>query len=129
MNLDNLGGRKFVLTVVCVAVGTAVELYTSRGVTPAFAGLLGTLVAAFGAANAFNTQQYLANGANLVDSKPDPVAPIDFSVLDAKFEEVAHKADSALALANGVSDSMVHMATTIENAKKLAQAAIRVNGG
>lgn len=50
--LQKLGGRKFLLTLLAIAVGTAIELLTERGLTAAFAGLMGTLIAAFGLANA-----------------------------------------------------------------------------
>ena len=40
--LTRLGGRKFLMALITIGVGTAIEMYTTRGITPAFAGLLAT---------------------------------------------------------------------------------------
>ena len=120
MNLDAIGGRKFVLTLICVGVGTAVELYTNRGVTPAFAGLLATLVAAFGAANAFNTKQYLEADTSAIEV-PDLTPAIQAleTKFDTKVNELGHQVEAALTVTNGLSDTIAQVGAAAENAKKL----------
>ena len=49
--MQKLGGRKFILTLIAMAIGTAIEIYTTRGISPSFAGLLAGLITAFSAAN------------------------------------------------------------------------------
>jgi hypothetical protein len=129
MNIDSLGGRKFVLTVLCVAVGTAVEITTTRGVSPAFAGLLAALVAAFGAANAYNTNQALKASTSPDDNAPTGPTMSDLdaihdnmTLLISKVEDVAKTAITAGELANSHSDQ-------IADAVKLAKAALKVNQG
>lgn len=53
-----MGGRKFILALLAIGVGTTIELYTSRGLSATMAGLLGTLVAAFSAANYAVTKKH-----------------------------------------------------------------------
>ena len=59
-----LGGRKFILALIAMGIGTFIEIYTVRGVSTSFAGLLAGLVAAFSAANfAVSAQHFKAGGA------------------------------------------------------------------
>ena len=56
--LTRLGGRKFLMALITIGVGTAIEMYTTRGITPAFAGLLATIVATFSITNTANSKAY-----------------------------------------------------------------------
>ncbi len=53
--LDKLGGRKFVLTIIVIVVGTAVQLLSPGGCNPSYASLLIGICAAFSAANSVVT--------------------------------------------------------------------------
>ncbi len=53
--LDKLGGRKFVLTIIVMLLGTAVQLLSSGGCNPSYASLLIGICAAFNAANSVVT--------------------------------------------------------------------------
>jgi len=53
--LDSLGGRKFVLTIIVIIVGTAVQLVAPGGCNPSYASLLIGICAAFNAANSVVT--------------------------------------------------------------------------
>lgn len=53
--LDSLGGRKFILTIIVIIVGTAVQLFSSGGCNPSYASLLIGIVGAFSASNALVT--------------------------------------------------------------------------
>lgn len=138
ITIDSLGGRKFVLTVICVAVGTIVEVATQRGVTAQFASLLAAMVAAFGAANTFNTNQFLKSQVgNSEQATPDTGSPQpppgpsfkdlqviheNMSLLVDKVNEATQTAMKAAELATGASNQ-------IEQVSKLAKVAIKVNQG
>ena len=49
--IEKLGGRKFVLTLLIIAVATVIELLTERGITEAYAMLLAGLVGVYSASN------------------------------------------------------------------------------
>ena len=51
MIFDKVGGRKFVLALIAVAVGAAVDLLTERGLSQSLGMLLGGIVAAFSVTN------------------------------------------------------------------------------
>lgn len=139
--IEKLGGRKFLLTIICVAVGTAVELRTDRGVSASFAGLLAALVTAFGAANAYLTAN-ATSGGNAAES--DVADAVDGSLVvtgllnkvvsleervDAKIEEIGHLAQQANQTANQVGEAVVNMGAVVENTKKVAMAALKSSGG
>jgi hypothetical protein len=49
---EKMGGRKFVLTMIVLAIGTLIELNTERGVSDGFTALLIGASAVFGFSNA-----------------------------------------------------------------------------
>lgn len=53
--LDAVGGRKFVLTIIVIIVGTVVQLFSPGGCNPSYASLLIGLCAAFNTANSVVT--------------------------------------------------------------------------
>ena len=57
MLLDKLGGRKFVLAILTLIIGTIVQIYSQQGVNAEFVSLLVGITAAFGASNAFVTSK------------------------------------------------------------------------
>jgi hypothetical protein len=66
--LQRLGGRKFILALIAIAVATVIEMKTDRGLSPTMAGFLGTLVAAFSMANYAVTKKHMENrGGGVVD--------------------------------------------------------------
>lgn len=62
--LQRLGGRKFLMAIVIMVVGALIELKTERGLSPTYAGLLGTLFATFSAANFGVSREHLKSRAN-----------------------------------------------------------------
>jgi hypothetical protein len=46
-----MGGRKFVMALVCILVGLAIELATERGLSPTFGSFLAAVLAAFSVTN------------------------------------------------------------------------------
>ena len=63
--LDKLGGRKFVLTIVVIAVGTTVQLLAPGGCNPSYASLLIGICAAFNAANSVVTATTFMKGSTI----------------------------------------------------------------
>lgn len=70
MFLQKLGGRKFLLALFCIVVGSVIDFYTERGLSPALAGLMGSIVAAFSMAN------YAVSKAHF-QSKAEPSQSVD----------------------------------------------------
>ena len=137
--MEALGGRKFVLTLICVGVGTVIELKTANGMSATFAGLLAALVTAFGAANAFLSAKY-ADGENLTDALSASLAP---SLPDSRLD---HLTTTVMAVTEGMTglqeqitqanetalkagQAVVNIGQQMESVRKLASVAIKVNGG
>lgn len=73
MWLQKLGGRKFLLALICVILGSVIDFYTARGLTPALAGLMGAIVTAFSAANyAVSKSHFQSKESGAADSVPVP---------------------------------------------------------
>ncbi len=66
-----LGGRKFILANIALGCGMYIEIQTTRGVSPAFAGLVVAILGAFSVTNTLNTKSYLdskqTNGSDKID--------------------------------------------------------------
>ncbi len=54
-----LGGRKFIGVLLFTAVGTAVELYTTRGMSTTYGGFLALLYTSFTVGNWANSREYM----------------------------------------------------------------------
>lgn len=72
MNLDNMGGRKFLMAIVMLLVGAAIEVAGKNGLSVNMAGLMAALYTAFSASNAIITNKQLAAQSN---SEPEQEAP------------------------------------------------------
>ncbi len=60
--MTHIGGRKFLLALIAIGIGTAIELTTDRGVSASFAGLLAGIIATFSAANFAVTNSHMKKG-------------------------------------------------------------------
>jgi hypothetical protein len=69
--LEKLGGTKFLMTLIAMGIGTAVEILKPSGLGATFAGLLAGLVATYGVANTMITNKALAT---MPDLGEEPVA-------------------------------------------------------
>jgi protein-S-isoprenylcysteine O-methyltransferase Ste14 len=83
--LDKIGGRKFILALILVAVGTTIEMTTDRGVSASFAGLLGVILAAFGASNVIAKKK---NGESIQVGAEAPAASVEVEALSYKLDEI-----------------------------------------
>jgi len=86
--IEKLGGRKFVLAMIAVAVGTAIEVTTTRGVSGSFAGLLAGIVAAFGAANAVITNRAMSVEADASEPVGELTPAVDLSPINNELAAV-----------------------------------------
>jgi len=101
--MERFGGRKFVLTLLVILLATAVELFTERGMTEWFAGLLIGLVGVYGAANVSVSRKAIEaeiqgqeqDGAQAVPTPPS-VDPVAIEELKA---QVASQAETMQAIA------------------------------
>jgi len=128
MNLEALGGRKFLLTLLTLAVGTAVQILSPHGVTTEFAALLVGLTTAFGAANALITSATSQPVAAAGETTPQPV---DLGPLEGKvsslYEAVSiqsrqlEQTEGNVAALNG---ALAKVAETADLAAKAAKAAL-----
>lgn len=111
MTKSRFGGRKFLLALLAIGVGTAIELLTDRGLSVPMAGLLGTIVAAFQAANYAVTREYARKSAQQsVASK-------------AGGEEVKKTVVELADKVNKIGDALVAVGQTAANTNQILQAA------
>jgi hypothetical protein len=87
--LNKLGGRKFLLSIIVLIIGTVVQLYGKQGVNESFVALLIGALGVFNAANAVVSSKFAskpeeAPAVEEVDSAPAP----DNSELQAVSERV-----------------------------------------
>lgn len=68
--LQNLGGRKFLLSILAIGCGTAIEILSPRGVTPAFAAFLTSCVGAFAVSNWASSREYFKSQGQKKAEKP-----------------------------------------------------------
>lgn len=80
---ESLGGRKFVMTVLIMAAGVAVEVHAPTGMSVTMAGFLASILATFSATNAIiSTRSIKADGqktetSTSTDSSPEAIAKMD----------------------------------------------------
>lgn len=123
MALDKLGGRKFVLALLTILVGTAVQILSPNGVNDSFVALLVGITAAFGASNAFVSSKAISAEAN--ESEPAP--QVDLSPIEAKLNEIDQRVSDVDARANQLADGIIKVAENVETVGKVAKAALTVS--
>lgn len=60
MNLDVMGGRKFLMAVVLIIAGVVIELYSKNGLSTNMAGMLAAIYATFSASNVIASNKALS---------------------------------------------------------------------
>ena len=82
--IEAMGGRKFLLAMICIAVGTAVQILAPAGVNESFVALLVGISGAFGVTNAFVSAKAIGAEATAPSAPVAPAAePVDLSPLQA----------------------------------------------
>ena len=124
MLLEKLGGRKFVLALITLVIGTIVQIQSPHGVTESFVALLVGITAAFGASNAFVSSKAISAES----SEQQPAAPeVDLSVIEGKISEIESRVAEVDIRANQVADGLVRVAENVETVGKVARAALSVS--
>ena len=108
--IERIGGRKFILAMIVIAVATAVEIYTVRGITTAFASLLGGLVAAFSAGNYLSKVEYRKTQEGSESPPQQSQSPEGITELKGEMQQVT--------------GATVQLATMIDSLNKMVRAAI-----
>lgn len=122
--LGAIGGRKFLLTLIVIAVGTAVQILSPTGVNEAFVALLVGVSAAYGASNAVITSKALAN-----EAKPDSTSAATIDVSPVVYEVEQLKSQIAV-LQEGTEAQMQALANIQQGAaltQQLLKAALTVS--
>jgi TolA-binding protein len=116
--MDKLGGRKFVLTILMLIIGSVVEVKSANGMSAVFAGFLAAMLAAFSTANVIATKATASmsakdeSGGELAET----VTQLD-NVNGSKLESI----ESQL---NSVQDTILAIGQTTLNTQKLIQGAL-----
>lgn len=109
--MSNIGGRKFLLTLLMIAVGLAVEIATPRGLSPVFASFLAGILAAYHAANTVVTKRSVGSGDNEESDVPAASLP--------SFNSAELTKDLA-----EIKEGIGNVAVTSLNTQKLLQSAL-----
>jgi hypothetical protein len=75
--LQKIGGRKFIMALIVVGAACALEVKSPNGLTPTMATFLGSIVAAFSAANYMATSKHMdsrSGGKSDVSSQLDTIS-------------------------------------------------------
>lgn len=125
MITEKLGGRKFLLAMIAVVVGAAIELTTARGLTTNMAGLLVGVIGMFGAANALVTRDALKMEAATSNSEGDSSSapPIDTDDIVSKIVAEMNGAN------NETAKTLANIGMGVANGNKLLKVAIFGNSG
>lgn len=90
--MEAIGGRKFLMAIVMLIAGVAVELLGKNGLSVNMAGLMAALYTAFSASNALITNKQLASQAEQTEPiqsglKAEDVKPA-FEAIDQAFQKM-----------------------------------------
>lgn len=124
MALEKIGGRKFVLAILAVAVGTAVQIFSPHGVNESFVALLVGITAAFGASNAFVSSKAINASANEPTSLPEVV---DLSPISERLDQIEALAAQADEKAETVAQGLAKVGEATENTSKLLKGLLTVS--
>lgn len=112
MFLQKLGGRKFLMALVCVGAGVAVDILSPNGLSAELAGLMAAIVATFSAANFAVTKQHFQSKGT--DSGEDVTTPdVQASQLEMK------------ALLADIGEAIIQTKQSVDTTKTLILGAIK----
>ncbi len=130
--LDKLGGRKFLLTLIVIGVGSLVQALTAKGVTTEFAALLIGAATAFGASNAAISLKSMGMTSTSEGSSEEPVVqapPVDLAPVFNEISFLNDRIGSLTQAANVHAESLQTLQEGVAAAQNLAKAAIQVRQG
>lgn len=135
--LQRLGGRKFLLALIVIGVGSAIEIYTKRGMSTAFATLLASIVAAFSASNyAVTREHFKCSAAGSEGSVNKDVREIKALVQTATspeaqketidtVQQIRYNIEEVKNLTEQMGQTMISVANTTQNTQKLLNATLQ----
>lgn len=129
-----LGGTKFALSLVSLAVGVGVHVLSAKGLTTELMTLLVTISGGYSLANAMITRKSIeAEGAATISELAEGAPPVDLSPVLTSCKEVevalGQLANAATGLAkkedlDGLSESLEKIAGMLANTNKLLAATV-----
>lgn len=120
--LEKLGGTKFIMTVVAMGIGTAVEVLKPSGLGATFAGLLAGLVATYGVANTFITNKAL--GLPDHGAAPEPVAEPVATLNPVQTDYIVQALNDLSGMQAKQGELILNIAETSTNTNKLLAGAL-----
>lgn len=127
--LEALGGRKFLLTIIIIAVGSAVHVLSPKGMSTELTALLIGAMTAYGASNAFVTSSAISAGLGEGAPAPEqqqPVAPPPPLDIEPWQTAVAETINSLQASVGSHSQAIAGLQQNALNTQKLVQAALQI---
>lgn len=122
--LERIGGRKFLLAIIILIVGTIVQIKSAAGVNESFVALLVGIMASFGATNAWvTTKGMAADSAPQPDPLPQNEARLD--ELSARITELQYQLANSNQQAEQMAGALNEVAKAANLAGNLAKAAIQ----
>ncbi len=112
--LEQLGGRKFLLSLIVIASGIATAILSPKGLTTELTALLLGVLGVFSGANAVVTSKMA--GSEGSEAAPAPIV-VDLSPIESRLSQVEAQAQAA-------QGDLQAVARLAENSAKLAQAAL-----
>lgn len=128
--MNMIGGRKFVLAVLAIGIGSWVQIAGANGVSESFAALLIGIVAAFGASNAFVTTKMGPQPAEpAVQAEPPPAPePEEPASEPSQNDQLIDVLQRMTGRLDQLESALLSMGDAVGKATKLAQAASLIQG-
>lgn len=131
MNIDSIGGRKFLLTILILGVGTFVQL--KSGMNAEYAAFLAGILAAFSASNAYVTTKMTPVDAPTTASNVNPDILLEVASENARIMQRLDGLEATLSSGMQEGQKATELLETVrktaENAGKVAAAAMAVAQG
>lgn len=117
-----LGGRKFIMSLILIGVGTVIELKTDRGVSTSFAGLLVGILSAFSVANTITTVKTGAGSSQALPPSP-PLDPVpSFQAVTDSVSELSQRIADIEKASIQVNQTLTNLGTSVANQNKVVAA-------
>lgn len=120
--LRRISSTKFLMSIIAIAVGTGIELYTVRGLSAEMAGLLVFIVGIFGAANTVLTAKGMKIEAKGDDEVgvTEPPAPVDLSPVVEAIQQRGKEQEQ-------LGEAILVLTSTVDTNTKLLRMALGSN--
>jgi F0F1-type ATP synthase membrane subunit c/vacuolar-type H+-ATPase subunit K len=124
MITEKLGGRKFLLALIAIVVGTVIEVKGPNGLSANMAGLLAGIVGLFGAANAIVTSKAMS----VASEEEQPATSLtgnDINAVAGVLSEEVAKIREEIAISNAkLVETMGNVGLGVANTNKMLRVAM-----